>query len=62
MHRSQCYLYSSSDDQSVFVWDLKTGKIIQEVECHEHFVMGVALHRRYPWVATIGCDGLTKLW
>lgn len=42
----QNYLYSSSEDQSVKVWD-KAGKMIKDLKGHAHWVNALCLHTDY---------------
>jgi platelet-activating factor acetylhydrolase IB subunit alpha len=37
-HPSGKYLLSASDDKTIRVWDLKTGRCAKTIEAHSHFV------------------------
>lgn len=54
------YLVSVSDDQTLRVWDVATGKCLRHVHAHEHFVTSLAWRQRM--IATASVDTSVKLW
>lgn len=62
LHSTGKYLYSASDDKSLRVWDLNSGKEKKRVEAHEHFISTVKFHNKYGVVATGGNDLIIKIW
>ena len=45
-HPSGKYLLSSSDDKTIRVWELSTGRCVKTVEAHSHFVATLAWGRQ----------------
>lgn len=62
MHPNGKYLYSSSDDKTLRVWDLTYGKEKKKIEAHEHFISSVRFHAKYGLIATGGNDLIIKIW
>lgn len=62
LHSSGKYLYSSSDDKTVRVWDLNFGKEKKRIDAHEHFVAVVKYNPKYAVVASAGNDLALKIW
>jgi len=61
-HPSGKFLVSVSDDKSMKVWELKTGKCMKTYEAHSHFVTSVAFNKKSPVVATGSVDQVLKVW
>jgi len=38
LHSSGKYLYSASDDKTIRVWDMNSGKEKKKIDAHEHFI------------------------
>ena len=49
-------LVTGSVDNTAIVWDRKTGKVLQKLEDHGHFVQGVAWHPTNKMVVTQSSD------
>jgi platelet-activating factor acetylhydrolase IB subunit alpha len=61
VHPSGKYLISCSDDKSIRVWDLKSGRNIRSVfNAHANFTTCVAAHSKI--VVSGGADNVIKLW
>jgi platelet-activating factor acetylhydrolase IB subunit alpha len=57
------YVYSCSDDKSVRVWDISTGRAVHSItEAHSHFVACLALHPKLPWFGSGSVDTTVKVW
>lgn len=63
MHNSGKYLYSCSDDKSICVWDMITGKPIRRMaDAHNHFISSLAINQKYFILATASYDLHIKIW
>ena len=62
-HPSGEYLYSSSDDKTIRVWELNSGRCKKKLlDAHGHFVTCLALNPRFPILASGSVDKVVKLW
>lgn len=62
---SHACIYSASDDKSIKVWDLKTGRCIKTIlDAHQHFVTSAVLYssKRGFLMATGSVDNDLKIW
>jgi len=41
LHHSSKFLYSCSDDKTVRIWDLTTGKCVKKIDAHSHFISDI---------------------
>ena len=62
MHPTGKYLYSSSDDKTIRIWDLNFGKEKKKLEAHEHFVAAVEFNGKYGVIGSGGNDMIVKIW
>ena len=63
LHPSGKYLYSSSDDKTIRVWDLNFGKQKKKFEgVHEQFVSSISFNNKYRVLASSGNDMIVKIW
>jgi platelet-activating factor acetylhydrolase IB subunit alpha len=63
LHPSGKYLYSSSDDKSIRIWDMNFGKEKKRIEsAHEQFVSTIRFNNKYRVLASSGNDTVLKLW
>jgi platelet-activating factor acetylhydrolase IB subunit alpha len=63
LHHSGKFIYSCSDDKSIRIWDLNTGKCTKKIQdAHTHFVSCVASNLKYLMIATGSVDNNIKLW
>lgn len=61
-HPSGKYLFSASDDKTLKIWDMKTGRCSKTLEAHTHFVTCIAFNQSSPVVATGSVDQSVKIW
>lgn len=55
-HPSGKFLLSASDDKTMKIWDLKSGRCMKTMEAHSHFVTCIAFNTTSPVVATGSVD------
>jgi WD40 repeat protein len=55
-------LASGSNDNTIKVWDLASGKVKQELNGHLYDVESVAFSRDGQWIASGSGDHTIKLW
>ena len=62
-HPNGKYLLSASDDKSIRVWDLTTGRCLKKItDAHGHFVSCIDISEKY-WICASGSvDNSIKLW
>ncbi|KRX03372.1 WD40-repeat-containing domain [Pseudocohnilembus persalinus] len=62
-HPFLTFMYTSSDDKSIRVWNLMTGKQVRKIaEAHTHFISSLDTSKNYPLVASGGFDFKVKIW
>lgn len=62
-HPNGKFLISTSDDKSIRIWDLRTGRCIKNIsEAHSHFVTCIDLSGKYLMAASGSVDNSVKLW
>jgi WD40 repeat protein len=62
LHGSGKYLSSCSDDKSIRIWDLQSGKEKKKIDAHELFISAVRFNPKYGIVASGGNYRIVKLW
>lgn len=60
-HPSGKFLLSASDDKTLKVWDLKSGRCMKTMEAHSHFVTCIAFNATTPIVATGSVDQVHEM-
>jgi len=61
-HPSGKFIISVSDDKTMRVWDVKTGRNLKTYDAHSHFVTCVSFNLKSPIVATGSVDQTVKIW
>lgn len=59
-HPNGRFMVSVSDDKTMRVWDLATGKLVRTIDAHDHFVTSLAWKGKN--IATGSVDQTVKLW
>lgn len=60
-HPSGKFLLSSSDDKSLRVWDMQSGRVFAKLlSIHEHFVSTIDMKHKH--VVTGSVDKTVKIW
>ena len=54
--------HDEEDEGTIFLWDLKTGKVLHRLEGHRRAVRGLAISPDGRLVASVSWDGSTRLW
>lgn len=62
MHHEGRYLFSGSDDERIIIWDLYTGLKVYDKKSHEHFILDLAFHPKYNFLASMSTDCMAKIW
>eukprot|EP00666_Eupelagonemidae_sp_cell4sb_P009732 gene9731-5706_t len=52
----------ASDDLMLRVYNYNTMEKVKEVEVHQDYIRGVAVHESQPYVVTVSDDMTAKLW
>jgi chromatin assembly factor 1 subunit B len=56
------FLLCGNTDNTTLVWDIETGKVVQKLEEHRHYVQGVAWNPWRPFIATQSADRTCRLY
>ena len=56
------YVTTGSDCGHAFVWEKRSGTLVQLLQADKNVVNGVAPHPYLPWLATCGIDNDGKVW
>ena len=60
-HPTGKFLLSASDDYTIRVWELTTGRCVKTVQAHGHFVTCLSWGRQIPAKATDAPQGASPL-
>ena len=57
-------LVSGSEDHRIYVWDIQTGEVIQELEGHSESILSVDTHLKTNLIVSSGAypDHTIKIW
>jgi len=56
------FVYSTSQDNAIYVWDVATQKIVQKLEGHTQIVRDLCRHPQFNVLATASYDKTMRLW
>lgn len=59
-HPSGLYLLSASDDKTIRIWDLQTGRMSKTIDAHDHFVTCLVWGRTVTGGNSAGVNGDDK--
>jgi platelet-activating factor acetylhydrolase IB subunit alpha len=62
IHPAGKHIISVSDDKTMRIWDLRTGRCTRAIDAHSHFVTCVAISDAAHLVGTGGVDQVVKVW
>jgi WD40 repeat protein len=55
-------LVSGSDDHTVCLWSVASGKLLKKLTGHSRIVLSVAFHPNGKQVASCSCDSIVRIW
>ena len=55
-------LATSSEDETIKLWDTKTGDLLRTIKAHNAWAYTVCFDPRGRFLASCGDDGTVKLW
>jgi WD40 repeat protein len=56
------YIVSGSDDKTVKIWELETGKLVNTLKGHSSSVRAVAIDPKGEYIVSGSDDGTVKVW
>lgn len=62
VYGTEAFVVSGSEDGRIVFWDVKSKKILQELEAHDGVVMWVDTHPTRDRIVSCGLDNKVKLW
>eukprot|EP01102_Stenamoeba_stenopodia_P009656 TRINITY_DN2851_c2_g1_i1.p1 TRINITY_DN2851_c2_g1~~TRINITY_DN2851_c2_g1_i1.p1 ORF type:complete len:397 (-),score=99.39 TRINITY_DN2851_c2_g1_i1:95-1285(-) len=61
-HPSSKYIYATSQDRSIYVWDVVSQKVVHKLQGHTAIPRTIDIHPKHGMLLTGGFDKTVKLW
>ncbi|KAL7068553.1 putative chromatin assembly factor 1, subunit B [Cryptosporidium serpentis] len=58
----ECKIAVGTEDDRVSIWDIHTGKILRQLDGHNHIVMGISWDPKDQFIASQSSDQTVRLW
>lgn len=62
VYGTEAFVVSGSEDGKIVFWDVKSKRVLQELEAHDGVVMSVDTHPTSDRIVSCGLDNKIKLW